>query len=179
VYADEYIPAEVGPFDVASGETAELGDIALQPPPFVFENVVPCMDIPATGGKCNYSVDIRSNIDVAVKGLGWSIIEAWGGTSPVGFTRFPADKNRNVALGAFKVRTLNFSFTVPADVGAGTFMCADAWFSDRTTDYFGTLRNQPLFCVMKQYESFTIVDSKTAASMLGRKNPGSNKVKHQ
>ena len=179
VYADEYIPAEVGPFDVASGETSDLGDIGLQPPPFVFENVVPCMDIPATGGKCNYSVDIRSNTDVAVKGLGWSIIEAWGGTSPVGFTRFPADQDRNVALGAFKVRTLNFSFTVPADVGAGTFMCADAWFSDRTTDYFGTLRNQPLFCVMKQYESFTIVDSKTAASMLGRKSPGSNKVKHQ
>ena len=178
-YAQEYTPAEVGPFDVASGETADLGDIALQPPPFVFENVVPCTNIPATGGKCNYSVDIRSNTDVPVKGLGWSIIEAWGSTSPVGFTRFPADQNRNVTLGAFKVRTLNFSFTVPADVGAGTFMCADAWFSDRTSDYFGTLLNQPLFCVMKQYESFTIMDSKAAASMLGRKDQRAGKGKHQ
>ena len=178
-FAQDYTPAEVGPFDVASGETSDLGDIGLQPPPFVFENVVPCTDIPATGGKCKYSIDIRSNIDVPVKGLGWSIIEAWGTTSPVGFTRFPADQNRNVALGAFKVRTLNFSFTVPADVDAGTFMCADAWFSDRTTDHFGTLRYQQLFCVMKQYESFTIVDSKTAASMLERKDQGEYKGKRQ
>ena len=178
-YAQEYTPAEIGPFDVASGETADLGDIALQPPPFVFENVVPCMDIPATGGKCNYSVDIRSNIGVAVKGLGWSIINAWGGTSPVGFSQFPADQNRNVALGAFKVRTLSFSFTVPADVSAGTFMCADAWFSDRATDYFGTLRYQQLFCVMKHYDTFTIVDAKAAAGMLGHKNLGPNKAKRQ
>lgn len=169
-YAQDYTPVEVGPFDVASGETFDLGDIALKPPPFVFENIVPCMDIPATGGKCNYSVDIRSNIDVAVKGLGWSIISAYVSSSPVGYTQFPADRNRNVALGAFKVRTLNFSFDVPADVGAGTFMCADAWFSDRTTDYFGTLLYQQLFCVMKQYESFTIVDAKAAASMLGKNN---------
>ena len=178
-YANEYTPAEVGPFDVASGETADLGDIGLQPPPFVFENIVPCMDIPATGGKCSYSVDIRSNIDVAVKGLGWSIINACCGTSPLGYTLFPADQNRNVTLGAHKVRTLSFSFNVPGDVSAGTYMCADAWFSDRTTDYFGTLRSQPLFCVMKQYDAFTIVDAKTAASMLGRKNVGAAKEKQQ
>jgi hypothetical protein len=49
-------------------------------------------------------------------------------------------------------------------------MCADAWFSDRTTDYFGTLRYQQLFCVMKQYESFTIVDGKAAARMVGHSN---------
>lgn len=174
-YAGDYIPAEVGPFEVASGEIADLGDIGLQPPPFVFENIVPCTDIPATGGKCNYSVDIRSNIAEAVKGLGWSIVNACCGTSPVGYTVFPADQNRNVALGAFKARTLNFSFNVPADVSAGTSMCVDAWFSDRTTDYFGTLRNQPLFCVMKQYDAFMIVGAETAASMLGRKNPGPNK----
>jgi hypothetical protein len=178
-YAQDYTPAEVGPFDVVSGETFDLGDIAIQPPPFVFENIVPCVDIPATGGKCNYSVDIRSNIDVAVKGLGWSIINAYVSSSPVGYTQFPADRNRNVALGAFKVRTLNFSFDVPADVGAGTFMCADAWFSDRTTDYFGTLRYQQLFCVMKQYESFTIVDGKAAASMLGHSNSRVGKGRQQ
>ncbi|MDH3275613.1 MAG: hypothetical protein OEM99_13875 [Gammaproteobacteria bacterium] len=178
-YAQEYSPTEVVPFDVASGDIADLGDIALQPPQFVFENIVPCTDIPATGGKCIYSIDIRSNIDVGVKGLGWSIINAWGSTSPVGFTQFPADHNRIVALGAFKVRTLSFSFNVPRDVGAGTFMCADAWFSDRTTDHFGTLRYQQLFCVMKQYDAFTIVDAKTAAGMLGRKDLGASKGKRQ
>ncbi len=174
-YASDYTPAEAGPFDTASGETADLGDIALQPPPFVFENIVPCTDIPAAGGKCSYSVDIRSNVDAPVKGLGWSIVNAWGSTSPVGFTQFPADRDRKAALAAFNVRTLRFSFNVPGDVGAGTFMCADAWFSDRTTDYFGTLRVQPLFCVMKQYDAFTIVDAKTAAGMLGRKHVGASK----
>jgi hypothetical protein len=178
-YAEVYAPVEVGPFEIASGETADLGDIGLQPPPFVFENVLPCRDIPASGGKCSYSVDIRSNIDVAVKGLGWSIVNAWGGTSPVGYTQFTADHNRNVMLGAFKVRTLSFSFNVPADVGAGTYMCADAWFSDRTTDYFGTLRFQQLFCVMKQYDAFAIVDGKTAAGLLGRKDSRVDKGKQR
>jgi len=116
---------------------------------------------------------------VAIKGLGWSIVNASVSSSPAGYTQFPADRNRNVALGAFKVRTLNFSFDVPADVGAGTFMCANAWFSDRTTDYFGTLLYQQLFCVMKQYESFTIVDGKAAASMLGHSNSGVGKGRQQ
>jgi len=165
-YAGEYEPAESGPFDAPSGETVDLGDIGLQPPPFTFDNVVPCNDISPTGGRCRYSVDIRNNTDATVMGLGWSLVNAYGGTSPLGYSMFPADSTRHARLAPISTKTLSFSFDVPADVAAGTFMCADAWFSDRDTGYFGTLRSGALFCVMKQQDEFSIVQGKAAAAML-------------
>jgi hypothetical protein len=145
----------------------DLGEIPMQPPPYILENVVPCADISPSGGRCNYSVDVRNNTDTVVQGLGWSIVNAYGGTSPLGFTVFQADTTRHVQLRAFSTRTMRFSFDVPADVASGTSMCADAWFSDRTTDYFGTLRSQGLFCVMKQGSTYEVVDPKVAAGKLG------------
>jgi len=166
-YAGEYVPVEYGPFVAAAGTLVDLGDIAMQPPPYVFENIVACADVPASGGRCRYSVDVRNNTDQDVKGMGWSLVNAYGATSPLGFSTFPADNTRNAQVEALSTRTLSFSFDVPAGVADGTFMCADAWFSDRETAYFGTLRNGALFCIMKQPNAFAVVSGKAAAAVLG------------
>jgi len=166
VSASEYQSAEIGPFHVMSGEAYDVGDIALQPPPFVFENIAPCAGIPAAGGTCRYSVDIRNNTGAAVRGLGWSLVNAWGGTSPWG-SWFQADKVNRVRLAALSSRTLNFSFEVPGEVAEGTSMCVDAWFSDRETQFFGTLRSGHLFCVMKQFGTLQLVEPKAAAAIRG------------
>jgi hypothetical protein len=150
-----------------SSETLDFGDIALDPPPFLFENIKPCADIPATGGLCKYSVDIRNNTGKAVKGLGWSVVNAWGGTSPMGFSSFPAEKTRQIRIPARSLNTLVFSFDIPAGVAEGTFMCPRAWFSDRATEYFGTLRSLDLFCVFKQAGALEFVDPKKAAAGRG------------
>lgn len=167
VWAGEYEPAEVGPFEGVSAEVTDLGDIALQPPPFRFDNVIPCADIPADGGMCKFSVDIRNNTESQVKGLGWGIVNTWGGTSPLGYSMFQADGPKATPVKALSSSTLKLSFYVPAGVAEGTFMCVDGWFSDRDTEYFGTLRGEPLFCVSKQQGIMTVVKPKDAAAMLG------------
>ncbi|MDH3842190.1 MAG: hypothetical protein OES35_14865, partial [Chromatiales bacterium] len=63
-------------------------------------------------------------------------------------------------------RTLRFSFNVPAGVADGAFFCADGWFSDRETAFMGTLRNEFLFCSVKQFGMFKALDPKVAAGML-------------
>jgi hypothetical protein len=167
VWAGEYVPAEVGPFDAVSAEVTNLGDIALQPPPFTFGNVSPCADIPASGGKCAFTVDIHNNTETAVIGLGWGIVSTWGGTSPLGFSMFQTDGSNATPVKALSSSTMRLSFNVPAGVAEGTFMCVDGWFSDRANEYFGTLRAEPLFCVSKQQGTMQIVKPKDAAAMLG------------
>ncbi len=164
VMASEYESAEAGPYTAYSEETLDFGDIALNPPPFVFENIEPCADIPATGGTCRYSVDIRNNTGKAVKGLGWSLVNSWGGTSPMGYSTFPAEKSRQIKIAARSVNTLQFSFDIPRGVAEYTFMCPQVWFSDRSTEYFGTLRSQDLFCVWKQAGVLEFVNPKKVAA---------------
>jgi hypothetical protein len=165
--APEYQPAETGPYMAYSSETLDFGDIALDPPPFIIENIKPCADIPAAGGSCKYSVAIRNNTNNAVKGLGWSLVSTWGVTSPMGFSTFPAEKSRQIKVPARSFNTLAFSFDIPAGVAEGTVMCPQVWFSDRATEYFGTLRSQDLFCVMKQAGVLEFVDPKKAAAGRG------------
>lgn len=174
-WAGDYQPAEIGPFDAVSGEVADLGDVGLQPPPFRFADIVACADIPAGGGRCRYTVDIRNNTAEDIQGLGWSIVSTFGGTSGLGFSIFQADHVQPVQLAALSGRTMRFSFDVPAGVAEGTVMCADGWFSDRATEFFGTLRGEPLFCITKQQGTFGVMKPKEAAALLGIDSVGSGR----
>jgi hypothetical protein len=172
-WAGEYSPAETEPFPTFSAEISDLGDLALEPPPFVFSQIKACSDLVKSGGRCTYSVDVRNNTRSAVHGLGWSMVNTWGGTSLLGYSLFQADSPRNLRIAARSAGTLRFRFDVPSGVADGTVMCADAWFSDKATEYFGTLRSQPLFCVMKQAGVMKVLDSKEAAARLGVRNVNS------
>ncbi len=164
--ADGYQPVEAGPFAVGEAEEFDAGDIALTPPPVAFANVVPCAELPADGGVCRYTVDVRNNTSQAIRGLGWSNIFASGTGSPLGYSFFPAQREQFLRVPALSTRTLRFSFNVPAGVADGAFFCAEGWFSDRETAFMGTLRNEFLFCVSKQFGAFTALDSKVAEGML-------------
>ncbi|PLX54586.1 MAG: hypothetical protein C0629_16920 [Chromatiales bacterium] len=164
--ADGFEPAEAGPFAVGAAEDFDVGDIDLSPPPVVFANVVPCADLPADGGVCRYTVDVRNNTRSAIRGLGWSNVQAFGTGSPLGFSFFPAQRDQFLRVPALSSRTLRFSFNVPAGVADGAFFCADGWFSDRETAFMGTLRNEFLFCGVKQFGMFRALDPKVAAGML-------------
>lgn len=167
VSAEDYQTAEIGPVHVAETETYDLGDVPLQPPPFAFANIAPCVDIPASGGTCKYSVDVRNNTNQVVFGLGWSLVTTWGNTSQLGTSSFQADRVSRVRIPALSSRKLNFSFDIPAGVAEGTLMCADGWFSDRETQFFGTLRQAALFCVSKQNGAMQLIAPKDAAARYG------------
>ena len=169
--ADGYQPAETAPFAVGEAEDYNVGDIAIAPPPVLFSNVMPCMDLPVNGGVCRYSVDVQNNTPDDIRGLGWSLVQASGTGSPLGYSLFQAHQKRFVRVPAMESRTLQFSFRVPAGVADGAFFCADGWFSDRETAFMGTLRNESLFCVNKQNGSFSALDPNVAAGLLHARGP--------
>lgn len=168
--ADGYELIETGPFAVGVGEDYDAGDIPLEPPSLVFANVVPCADLPASGGVCNYSVDVRNNTSEPIRGLGWSNVQAYGTGSPLSYSFFPAQREQFARVGPRASHTLRFSFNVPSGVADGAFFCADGWFSDREMAFMGTLRNEVLFCVSKQQGTFTDFNTKAAWGLL--KNRG-------
>jgi hypothetical protein len=169
-WADEYESAEFGPFYVDEDEHYDAGDIALQPPPLTFSNIVPCDNVPVNGGLCSYSVDVNNNTTDPLQGIVWSNVEAWGTGSPLGFTRFPAQRSQNVRVPALSSRTVKFSFEVLPGVADGAVFCADGWFSYREMSYYGTiLNNDGLFCVMKQYGAFTTLEPKVAKGLLDKR----------
>ncbi len=68
--AEGYQPAETAPFAVGEAENYDVGDIALAPPPISMINVLPCVDLPAEGGVCRYTVDVHNNTADDIRGLG-------------------------------------------------------------------------------------------------------------
>jgi hypothetical protein len=176
--AEAYEPAQVGPFAIAAAEDFDLGDIGLHPPPVVFGNVVPCADVPASGGLCRYSVEVRNNTRRPIQGIGWSIVQAAGTGSALGYSVFAADREQLARIPALSSRRLVFSFRVPEGVAVGAFFCPDAWFSDRENAFLGTLRTEFLFCVSKQDGAYTAMNEKLAAARLDqRSRPGGRIVK--
>jgi len=150
--AASYQPAEIGPFVAASDEVIDLGLIELIPPPFVFENIVPCAEIPGEGGSCEFSADVRNNTADVVRGQAWSLVRAEGLLSPAGWTWFQPEKASNIQIKPFSARTVRFRFDVPGGVAREWFyVCAEGWFADRAKGYFGTVLNQNLFCTNSPY----------------------------
>jgi hypothetical protein len=46
-FANQYQQGQTDPFEVAEGETRDVGDVRLQPFPVQFSNTVPCEDLPS------------------------------------------------------------------------------------------------------------------------------------
>lgn len=152
VSAYDYQPFDIGPFEVTSGQVADLGIIELLPPAFAFENVVPCPDFSSEGGACQFSADVRNNTAEMVHGQAWVMVSAEGLTSKLGWTRFQPEKAQNVQIKPFSSKTVRFRVDVPADATHEWFyLCAEGWFSDRSKGYFGTVLNQFLFCTSTPY----------------------------
>ena len=168
IWANDYELAQFGPFPAAQGESVNVGDIALQPPPIAFANIAPCADIPPEGGTCRYSVVLRNNTLEPLYGLSWSLVYSYGPGTPWGYSVFQSQGGKPAKVEPVSTRSLDFSFKVPADVAEGTSICPEVWVSDRATDYFGTLRAAPLFCIMKQYGAFSVMSADPAA---GRVQP--------
>jgi hypothetical protein len=164
--ADGYQLTEAGPFAIGEAEDFDVGDIGLEPPALVFASVAPCSDLAAAGGICRYSVVVRNNTNRAIRGLGWSNIQASGTGSPLGYSFFQAQREQFVRIPPRGTATMTFSFDVPGGVAEGAYFCADGWLSDRETAFMGTLHNEFLFCVSKQQGTFRELSPKAARTML-------------
>jgi hypothetical protein len=170
VYALDYLydATQAGPFAVGEGEDLDVGDLFLEPPPFVFGSVVPCADLGPSGGVCRYSVEVSNRTGNALFGIAWSNVQGYATGSPLGYSWFTARREQVVRIGAGRTSRLTFSFDVPAGVADGAFFCADVWLSDRQQAFLGTVQTQSLFCVSKQAGEYRMLAPKPGNKGAGR-----------
>ena len=166
--AIDYSAGESCVFELIENEQEDVGDIELIPPPVSFSEVRPCGDLPPEGGKCRYSVRITSNLPVHTTFGAWSLVQAYGIGSELGWTEFQADRAKIFDLYTGQSMVVRFSFDVPADVQNGASICPDIWagLSDESP-YFDTLANRnPLFCITKGLTGTYSLLTKQAAQAL-------------
>lgn len=178
--ANEYEEGRSAVVQVEDAQHVDLGDIALQPFPLRFSDVVPCANVPAIGGPCRYSVKVTNRLATRLKGAAWSIVDATGTGSRVDATLFQSDRPVKLALGSLESRTVEFSFMVPATVRAGAFICARALFADdKREPYFNTVSQGSLFCLTKELGASTMrMASSKEMDQVMKRLDGRRHVKH-
>ncbi|MBS1212851.1 MAG: pilin protein MshA, partial [Proteobacteria bacterium] len=129
-FADQYQGGTTDLGTVNAGEDRDAGVIRLQPNPVQFSEVVPCQNLPASGGRCEYAVNIRNTQRNAFKGLAWSNVFAFGTGSFLGGTYFTADKEAIYLAAAGRsgsLQNFTFRFNVPAKVADFATFCTEVW----------------------------------------------------
>ncbi|MGR9107527.1 MAG: hypothetical protein ACU843_11415, partial [Gammaproteobacteria bacterium] len=163
-FANQYQTAESEMFAVAEGEDFDAGDLGLQPFPIEFSEVVPCADIPAEGGRCQYSVTARNRSNKLRDGLAWSLVSSFDSTAIIGSSQFQAKKTYSLNLKPGASRSLEFDFNVPPSVGDFAFICADVQVgADPVEPGFRVIGAQFLFCIQKlPGGNFSVMSEKKA-----------------
>lgn len=120
-FVDQFEEKATAPFDVAEGEDFDVGGIALARPPIFISDIQPCEDL--QGGRCLYSVTVRTNTNAPVQGLAWSPVDASGLGSSLATTfeatTAPPGGSRQVirarvALNPSGEQVIHFRFRVPS-----------------------------------------------------------------
>jgi hypothetical protein len=167
-YATDYDPATTEVFELIENEQKDLGDIALTPPPVTITGIEPCNDLPPEGGRCRYSVQIVSNMPGEEDFGAWSLVQAYGIGSRLGWTMFQAGESKTFDLKTGENATVRFSFDVPQTVEYGASICPDLWVGlGKRKPYFETIDHEySLFCIYKGLTGTYSVMSKQAAKAL-------------
>lgn len=177
--ADEYEPFETEPFAVGEGEDAELGDIALIPPPITFSEIVPCERLLPQGGPCRYTLRITNATSAPLRALAWSLVDAFSLGSSLDFTTFEATagsrggarnsaitRRQHVVLTAASSATIGFQFDVPSFVRDGATFCTRVFLGLEPRPLVNTLREGGLFCITKGPGGFQLTDDSAGRTLL-------------
>jgi hypothetical protein len=129
-----------------------------QPRPVEFGDVFPCEGLPADGGRCEYSVEVHNRSPHRIQGMAWSIVEATGTGSALGYATFTVQQRGPATLRELSSALLRFSFPVPAEVARGAVLCTDAWIGDRHDSLTGSLAQSELFCIQKREDGYVVLE---------------------
>ena len=163
-FANDFEQNTTEPFDVGEGEDFDVGDISLQPPPISVEDIQPCEDLLPQGDTCRYSVTIRNNTNVPIKGLAWSPVDGSGLGSRLTFTLFEASTaggsrqavRARLGVGPFSDQALHFQFDVPSFVAGATF-CTRLFLGVDPDPLVITVRDAGLFCIFGGSTGFEVM----------------------
>lgn len=145
VSADQYQQTYIYSPQLGQGANADLGDILAVSNPIRFVVQQGCSDVPVTGGKCRYKVQIINGAATRVRGGAWATVQAYGLGSFVYSSVFQTDELQEMELaGATRTarasRIATFDFTVPASLPLYASVCPTFWFgSDRDNPQLNVL----------------------------------------
>jgi 5-hydroxyisourate hydrolase-like protein (transthyretin family) len=157
--ADQYVSRDAynaDPFQVGANANRDLGKIKLRPFPVRFSDIQGCNSIPASGGRCRYSVRITSGVATTTKMAAWSIVSAGAYPAPGtgGQSVFQTGSPINLSMKPGESSILRFDFKVPAKVQAGTYICTSAYVSgDPDVRLLNTIGQRSLFCITKNSDT--------------------------
>jgi hypothetical protein len=139
---------------IAAGEDADVGDIALRPPPFQFANVRPCSAQGSGDLVCEYSAAIRNNTSGTLRGLAHSVVQVARRSADFEASTEPGgdggDVHRaRVEIPPFERRSVTFAFDVPAALPQGIVLCTRLQLGLEPAPLVSSVRDEPLFCVRK------------------------------
>jgi 5-hydroxyisourate hydrolase-like protein (transthyretin family) len=164
-FADQYHLAQTELFDVTEGAQKNLGSLRIRSHPVRFSDVVPCPDMPSSGGECAYSVRIWNGLGTKLEGNVWSLASSSLPTSPIGVTEFQIKEPKNLVIQQGKSKVVQFKFEVPpSDEAIALGICTRVFVGRGGNPFFNTIGYRDLFCVLRNAEGFTIVPPQTQAS---------------
>ena len=173
-YAEDYEMASSGPFLVSAGEHFDVGTLLLNPPPISISDIEACGTIPSYGGVCRYSAKVNNNLPERLRGMVWSLVDAYGLGLTQNFTSFEATSRgrtdvvairRPFYIRAFDDETAEFRFTVPPSVADGAVFCTRLFVGLYPNPLLNPVQESFLFCVEKNTDGFELM-SKQATRKL-------------
>jgi hypothetical protein len=178
--------AEMGQFDdatrrfsVGAGQNLDLGNVGLTPPPISLQNIRPCTRVPAQGGTCQYSVNVRNNMPTRLTGQAFSTVTAGPAQPDLGFagTSFEASTQRIAGVafrgpismpGGGASRDVTFYFKVPPSVPEGTMICSDVKIGLDPAPLFNVQRQWLLFCLTREASGYRAMGSEESRAAFER-----------
>ena len=157
-------------FSVAAGQNLDLGNVALTPPPIVLSNIRPCTNLPAEGGTCRYSVNIRNNMPTRITGQAFSPVQTGPSNGNVGFNgaRFEASAlnfgtspiRAPISIpGGGASRDATFFIRVPSSVPERTMICTEVNVGLDPNPAFNVKTSWLLFCLTKESSGYRVMSS--------------------
>jgi hypothetical protein len=166
-------------FSASAGQALDLGDVLLTPPPIVLSNIRPCTGLPAQGGTCRYSVNVRNNMPNRLTGQAFSPVQVGPTNLDLGFlgTIFEASAlsfGNNPVRAPLRIagggasRDVTFFFTIPPSVPERTMICTEVKVGLDPTPQFNVKRAWLLFCLTKTSSGFQTMSSEESRAAFER-----------
>ena len=161
--AEQYQQEIPDPFSVSEGVHEDVGDISLTSFPVRFSDVIPCADVPASGGECLFSVRVWNGQATKFRGKAWSLVSASLPESTVGLSDFQVKNRRILELDRGKSKVLRFRFRVPGSSSpAEAFICTRVFVGQGRNFLFNTVGFRELFCMLRNPQGVSIASPQEA-----------------
>jgi len=156
-------------FEAANGDEIDLSDIAVTRQVFSLSHLTSC-DIPAEGGRCEYSFDVHNNSTTAQSGTAFSIVRIAtnGLVSFEASTRPGLDPVRApLEIPAGEFRRVTFGFDVPAFVPDATEICVLNFVGAGPAPAFQVKGFLPIsLCMRKGGDGFPVLGAEESRRVL-------------